>query len=102
MASICNIRAEFPLLEANLLFYSFLSMDSIMPMCTTCLDHFDRNTDTELLKIIFGMNKTTCSSNQFPTRLLMSHLPEIIPILQHNVNVCLSTGDIRFLVNHLL
>ena len=32
---IYNIRAEFPLLEANLPCYSFLSMDYIMPICTT-------------------------------------------------------------------
>ena len=45
---IDNIRAEFPLLEANLPCYSFLSMDSIMPICTTTLYHFDRVTDPEL------------------------------------------------------
>ena len=45
---INNIRAEFPLLEANLPCYSFLSMDSIMPICTTTLYHFDRVTDPEL------------------------------------------------------
>ena len=39
-----NIRAELTLLEANLPSYSFLSMDSIMPMCTTSLYHFDRVT----------------------------------------------------------
>ena len=45
---IDNIRAEFPLLEANLPSYSFLSMDYIMSMCPTSLYHFDRVTDTEL------------------------------------------------------
>ena len=44
---IDNIRAEFPLLEANLPCYSFFSMDSIMPICTTTLYHFDRVTDPE-------------------------------------------------------
>ena len=43
-----NIRAEFPLLEANLPCYSFLSMESIMQICTTTLYHFDRVTDPEL------------------------------------------------------
>ena len=43
-----NIRAEFPLLEANLPSYSFLSMDSIMSMCPTSLYQFDPVTDTEL------------------------------------------------------
>ena len=45
---IDNIRAEFPLLEANLPCYSFLSIDSIIPICTTTLYHFDRVTDPEL------------------------------------------------------
>ena len=39
------------------------------------------------------MNKTTCSSDPFPTRLLMSHLLAIIPIIQHIVNLCLTTGS---------
>ena len=45
---IDDIRAEFPLLEANLPGYSFLSMDSIMPICTITLYNFDRVTDPEL------------------------------------------------------
>ena len=39
------------------------------------------------------MNKHTCSSDPFPTRLLMAHLHAIIPIIQHIVNLCLTTGD---------
>ena len=88
-----NIRAEFPLLETNLPSYSFLSMDPIMPMCPTSLYNFERVTDTELLKIISCMNKTTCGSDPFPTRLLMSQLHASVPILQHIVNLCLTTGD---------
>ena len=61
---IDNIGAEFPLFVANLPSYTFLSLDSIMPRCTTSLYHFDSVTDTEL--IISGMNKTTCSSDPFP------------------------------------
>ena len=69
-----NIRAEFPLLEANVPSYSFLSIDYIIPRCTTSLYHYDRVTDTELVKIISGMNKTTFSSDPFPIRLLMSQV----------------------------
>ena len=90
---IDNIRAEFPLLEENLPSYSFLSMDSIMSRCPTGLYHFEPVTDTELLKIISCMHKTTCSSDPFPTRLLISHIHAIVPILQHIVNLCLTTGD---------
>ena len=75
---IDNIRAEFPLLEANLPSYSFLSMDSIMSMCPTGSYYFDPVTDTELFKNYFCMNKTTCSSDPFPTRLLMSHIHAIV------------------------
>ena len=66
-----------------------------MSICTTTLYHFDRVTDPELLKIISGMNNTTCSSDPFPTRLLMSHLYASVPILQHIiiVNLCLTMGD---------
>ena len=64
-----------------------------MPMCTTTLYHFDHVTDPELKKNISGTNKITCSSDPFPTRLLMSHLHAIIPIVQHIVNLCLTTGD---------
>ena len=39
------------------------------------------------------MNNTTCSSDPFPTRLLMSHIHAIVPILEHIVNICLTTGD---------
>ena len=64
-----------------------------MPICTTTLYHFDRVTDPELLNNISDMNKTTCSSDPFPTRLLMSHLHAIVHILQHIVNIYLATGD---------
>ena len=64
-----------------------------MSMCPTGLYQFDLVTDTELLKIISCMNKTTCSSDPFPTRLLMSHINATVAILQHIVNLCLTTGD---------
>ena len=63
-----------------------------MSMCPTGLYHFDPVTDTELLKTISCMNKTTCSSDPFPIRLLMSHIHAIVPILQHIANLCLTTG----------
>ena len=56
-----------------------------MPICTTTLYHLNRVTDPELKKIIYGMNKTTCCSDPFPTRLLMSHL--------HEQHICKSMFD---------
>ena len=77
---IANICAEFPLLESSLLLYSFGSMDSIMPTCANLFDRFTMITSEELIKIVSVMNKTTCSSDPFPSKLLMSHLPTIIQL----------------------
>ena len=51
------IRADFPLLETTLKPYSFDSIDSILPHCTTIFDHFVPLASVELLKIISVMNK---------------------------------------------
>ena len=89
IASIC---AEFPLLESSLPLYSFGSMDSIMPMCAILFDRFTMITSEELIKIVSVMNKTMCSSDPFPSKLLMSHLPTIIDTIMHIINLCLSTS----------
>ena len=49
-------------------------------------------TSEELIKIVSVMNKTTCSSDPFPSKLLMSHLPTIIDTIMHIINLCLSTS----------
>ena len=89
---IANIRAEFPLLESSLPPYSFGLMDSIMPTCANLFDRFTMITSEELIKIVSVMNKTTCSSDPFPSKLLMSHLPTIIDTIIHIINLCLSTS----------
>ena len=89
---IANIRAEFPLIESSLPPYSFGSMDSIMPTCANLFDRFTMITSEELIKIVSVMNKTTCSSDPFPSKLLMSHLSTIIDIIMHIINLCLSTS----------
>ena len=67
-------------------------MDYIIPVCTAKLDHFDVVTVEELTKIISSMNKTTCMSDPFPTKLLFSHLTSIISIILHIINLCLTSG----------
>ena len=49
-------------------------------------------TSEELIKIISVMNKTTCSSDPFPSKLLMSHLPTIIDTITHMINLFISTS----------
>ena len=46
-------------------------------------------TSEELIKIVSVMNKTTCSSDPFPSNLLMPHLPTIIDTIVHITNICL-------------
>ena len=89
---IDKIRAEFPVLEKSLPLYTFGTMDLILPACTIILENFTLVTKEELSKIISCMNKTTFASDQFPTRLLMSHLPHIIDVLLHIVNLCITTN----------
>ena len=67
-------------------------MDSILPACTAILENFISVTKEKLSQIILCMNKTTCASDPFPTRLLMSHLPHIIDVLLHIVNFCITTN----------
>ena len=88
---IKHIRAEFPLLEQSLPSYSFGTMDSILPACTTIIENFTLVTTEELSKIISCMNKTTCASDPFPTRLLISYLPIIIDVILYIVNLCITT-----------
>ena len=84
---IANIRAEFPLLESSLPPYSFGSMDSIMPTCANLFDRFTMITSEELIKIVYVMNKTTCSSDPFPSRVVNSwnDLPEEV-VLADSLN----------------
>ena len=89
---IANNLAEFPLLESSLPLYLFESMDSIMPYCTVLFESFRMITSKELIKIVSVMNKTTCSSDPFPSKLLMSHLPTIIDTITHMINLCISTS----------
>ena len=69
---ISLIRADFPLLEPTIKLYSFDSIDSILPHCTTIFYHFVPLASVELLKIILIINKTTCVSDPFLTKLLIS------------------------------
>ena len=82
---IANIRAEFLFLESSLPPYSFWSMGSIMPTCANLFDRFTMITSEGMIKIVSVMNKTTCSFDPFPSRLLMSHLPTIIDTIMHNI-----------------
>ena len=63
-------------------------MDFILPVCTTVIANFTLGTTEELSKISSCLNKTTCASDPFPTRLLMSYLPIIIDVILHIVNLC--------------
>ena len=99
---IANIRAEFPLLESSLPTYSFGSMDSIMPTCADLLERFTMITSEELIKIVSVMNKTTCLSDPFPSKVLMSHLPTIIDTIVPIINLVYLLVFFLLPVNQLL
>ena len=63
-----------------------------MVACTTIIENFTLVTTEELSKIISCMNKTTCASDPFPTRLLISYLPIIIDVILYIVNLCITTN----------
>ena len=58
-----------------------------MPNCDNIFDHFEKLTRDDLMKIISVTNKTTCVSDPFPTKLLMSHLPAIVDVILGIVNL---------------
>ena len=90
---IHNIKMEFPLLEACLSAYSFVDIDTIMPVCTAVFDTFQPLSCDVLASIIHKLNRTTCGLDPFPTKLLMSHLSSIINIILRIMNLCFSSGD---------
>ena len=67
---ISLIHLDFPLLEPTLKLYSFDSIHSILPHCTTIYYHFVPLISVELLKMISVMNKTT----YFQIRFLLNYL----------------------------
>ena len=61
---------EFPLLEACLPAYSFVDIDTIMPVCAAAFDTFQPLSCDVLASIIHKLNRTTCGLDPFPTKLL--------------------------------
>ena len=58
---INKIKMEFPLLEACLPAYSFVGIDTIMPVCTAVFDTFQPLSCDVLARIIHKLNRTTCN-----------------------------------------
>ena len=90
---ISLIRADCPLSEPTLKPYSFDSIYSMLPHCTTIFYHFVSLTSVEILKIISVMNKTTCVSDPFPTKLLISHGSSIIGVIPQHISYTRGTRD---------
>ena len=59
-----------------------------MPYCTVLFESFTLITSEELIKMVSFMNMSTCSSDHFPSKVLMSHLPTIID----TVVICVSAS----------
>ena len=63
-----------------------------MPNCGIIFEHFEQLTRDDLIKIISVMNKTSCASVPFLTKLLMSHLPVIVDIILGIANLCFESA----------
>ena len=87
------IKMEFLLMETCLPAYSFVDIDIIMPVCTTVFDTFQPLPCNVLSSIIHKLNRTTCGSDPFSTKLLRSHLSSIINIILRIVNLCFLSCD---------
>ena len=57
---ILKIKMEFPLLEACLPAYSFIDIDTTMPVCSAVFDIFQPLSCDVLASIIHKLNRTTC------------------------------------------
>ena len=68
--NIYRIKMEFPLLEAFLPAYSFVDIDTIMPVCTAVLDTFQPLSCDVLASIIHKLNRTTCGLDPFPNKII--------------------------------
>ena len=62
-----------------------------MPTCANLLERFTMIMSEELIKIVSVINKTTCSSDPFPSKSLRSHLSTSIDTIMHIINLYLST-----------
>ena len=91
--NINEIKIEFPLLEACLPAYSFISIDIIMLIYPAVFDTFQQLSCDVLASIIHKLNRTTCGLDPFPTKLVISHLSSIINIILRIANLCFSSGD---------
>ena len=80
-------------MEACLPAYSFVDIDTLMPVCTAVFDTFQPLSCDVLACIIHKLNRTTCGLDSISTKLLMSHLSSIINIILRIVNLCFSSGD---------
>ena len=93
LRKIYIIKMEFPLLETCLPAYSFVDIDIIMPVCTAVFDTCVPLSCDVLTSNIHKLNRTTCRSDPFPTKCLISHISSIINIIIRIVNLCFSSCD---------
>ena len=69
---------EFPLLEACLPAYSFVDIDTIMPVCTAVFDTFQPLSCDVLASIIHKLNRTTCGLGHFPASCKLAIISPLI------------------------
>ena len=71
IGKIQNIKLEFPLLEACLPAYSFVDIDTIMPVCTAVFDTF-QPLSCDLLLVV-SLHQSDPLSDTFFSDIVVNH-----------------------------
>jgi len=89
---ILKIRNELTDLGATTTIYQCPPISSLMSPCTKKCNIFNPTTVSEMNEIVLSMNKTTCASDPFPSKLIPNVLTQLIPFFVRITNLSLSSG----------
>ena len=88
---IATIRTNLCALEYSTSDLSF-SLDTVLEPCAAILSSFVPSSDKEIEDIVQKSSKASCNLDPIPTGLLVSILPQLLPVMKVIVNLALSSG----------
>jgi len=92
VTKILKIRNELTDLGETTVSYQCPPVSSLMSSCANKCNVFNPTTVAEMNDIILSMNKTTCASDPFPSKLIPNVLTQLIPFFVRITNLSLSSG----------
>ena len=88
-----TIRSNLEELETTTSPLSCQPVETLLQPKEAKLSCFEPATEEEILKIIKGSSKATCSLDPIPTKLLTDHFLPELPVITDIVNASLSSGE---------